>query len=99
MGGGFITLKILGRLRGSSGKGEVLKNSQREINTVEIITTGIKSLELTPEIRTYLIYLREPIGLLVFENPCSRLSGKPIDPKTRRVGKGYGELGIYRVRK
>ena len=42
--------------------------------------------------------MREPISSFVFENPRSRLRGKPAEPKSRRVGKGYGELGSYEVR-
>ena len=58
------------------------------MNIVGIIIIRIKSLELTPETRMDLIYLREPIGSLVSEKPRSRLRGKHTDPKTWRVGKG-----------
>ena len=49
----------------------------------------IKSLELTPETRTDLIYLREPIGSLVFEKPCSRLRGEPTNLESQIVEKGH----------
>ena len=43
-------------------------------------------------------YLREPIGSLVFENPCSRLRGKLTNPESQRAEKGDNKLGSYQVR-
>ena len=53
---------------------------------------------LKSKFEVYYYRLREPIGSLVFENPRSRLRGKPTNPKTKIVEKGDRELRRYGVR-
>ena len=44
-----------------------------------------------------IVRLREPIDSLVFGKTRSGLTGKPIDPESRRFGKGYKEISSYQV--
>ena len=53
---------------------------------------------LKSKFEVYYYRLREPIGSLVFENPRSRLRGKPTNPEIRRVEKVDNKLICYRVR-
>ena len=63
---------------------------------IRLIT--IKILESTPEIRTDLIYLIEPIGSLVSGNTRLRLRGKPTNSESWRMEKGDKEIRINQVR-
>ena len=81
MGGGFIILRIIGRLRESSDKGEMFKTPYLEINIVGIILIRINCLELTPDTRTNSIYHSIQVLLLLNNNSNNVVNVTPIVEK------------------